>query len=83
MPPAVVSFISSIATLLAVSHCFPSSSLCLVHSQVFVYKEIGYKNMLLRIDLIFKKATTAHCSVPMLKRPSDEAAHLIDGAVSS
>ena len=29
--------------------------------------------MLLRIDFNFKETTTAHCSVPMLKRQSDEA----------
>ena len=48
-------------------------SLCLLYSQVIVYKGIIYKNMFLRIDYNFKKTTTAHCSLPMLKRPSDEA----------
>ena len=31
------------------------------------------QKMLLRIDFDFKKTTTAHCSVPMLTCPSDEA----------
>ena len=40
-----------------------------------IYKNtlLVYINMLLRIDCDFKKTTTAHCSVPMLKRPSYEA----------
>ena len=50
-----------------------SLSLCLLYPQVIIYKEIGYKNMLLKIDYNFKKTTTAHCSVPMLKCPNDEA----------
>ena len=47
--------------------------MCLLYSQVFVYKDIGNKNMLLNIDYNSKKTNTAHCSVPMFKRPSDKA----------
>ena len=42
------------------------------YSQVIVCKEIGYKTMPLRIDYNFKRTTPAHCSVPMLKCPSDK-----------
>ena len=37
-----------------------------------IYKEID-KTMLLNIDYDSKMTTTAHCSVTMLKRPSDKA----------
>ena len=45
----------------------------LLYSQAIVYKELLAKNMLLRIDSNFKETTTAHCSVPMLTRLSNEA----------
>ena len=68
-------FLSSAASsLIGRLTLFPRQrSVCLLYSQVIVYKRIIYKNMLLRTDFNFKKTTTAHCSVPILKRPSDEA----------
>ena len=71
MPTVVVSFISNIGPYRP-SHTV-SSPLCFLYSQGIVYKEIGYKDMLLKIDYDFKKTTTTHCSVPMLKHPSDKA----------
>ena len=64
-----VSFIGSIAPYKPLQR-----SLCLLYSQVFVYKEIGNENMLLNIDYNSKKTTNTHCSVPMFKRPSNETA---------
>ena len=64
---------SAASSLISCLTLFPlRRSLCLLYSQAIVYKEIGDKSMLLNIDYDFKKTTTAHCSVPMLKRPSDE-----------
>ena len=46
-------------------------SLCLLCSKAIIDKEIG-KNTFLDIH-DFEMTTTAHCSVPMPKRPSDKA----------
>ena len=50
-----------------------TTTMCLLYSQIILDKEIGDKNMLLKIDYDFKKTTIAHCSVPMFKRPSKKA----------
>ena len=76
MPLAVLYSISSIVRY-RLSHTVPPPArcLCLLYLQVIVCKGIIYQNILLMIDYDydFKKTTTEHCSVPMLKRPSDEA----------
>ena len=58
------------------SHTVPlQRSLCLFDGQVsHLQKTFSGSTQTL------KKTTTAHCSVPMLKRSSDEAGPLIDGA---
>ena len=68
MLPAVVSFISTIASY-RLCHIVapPALSVFTLFTQV-----VRLQNVLLRIDFSYKKTTTAHCSVPMLKRPSDE-----------
>ena len=77
MAPAVASFISSIARYQPSHTVYPlRHSLCLLYLQAMVYKEID-KNMLLNVEYESKKTTTAHCSVPMPKRPSNKAGHLI------
>ena len=73
MPLTVASFISNIALIGCLTLYPLQRSLCCSIHKVFVYKGSGYKNMLLLIDN-FKKISTAHCSVPMVKHPSDEAA---------
>ena len=44
----------------------------LLYSQAIIYKN-RLKRLLLKIEFNFKEITTANCSVPMPKRPSDEA----------
>ena len=65
-------FLQQHRPLSAVSQCLPLwRSLCLLYLQAIIDKKIG-RNMLVNAH-DFEMTTTAHCSVPMSKRPSDKA----------
>ena len=49
----------------------PTRLLLCYYTQLSAHTRL--QKMLLRIDFNFTEITTAHCSVPMLKRPSNEA----------